>query len=85
MALLRLTSSWTIRTAMALATSPAAWPPMPSATMNRPSRLSMRKLSSLWFRTRPTSVAAKNRMLSSRGIAHRTPARNTSGSTTTVA
>ena len=54
----RFSSSWTVRTAMALATSPAAWPPMPSATMKRPSFLSTRKLSSLWSRTRPTSVAA---------------------------
>ena len=36
--------SWT---AIDDATSPAAWPPMPSATMNSRSFLSMRKLSSL--------------------------------------
>src|SRR5258706_5783743 len=33
---------------------------MPSATTNRRSFLSMRKLSSLWLRWRPTSVAAAN-------------------------
>src|SRR5262245_18072618 len=37
---------------------------MPSATRKRPSFLSTRKLSSLWSRTRPTSVAAKKRTTS---------------------
>ena len=40
--LLFLISSWMVRTAMALATSPAAWPPMPSATMKSASFLSTR-------------------------------------------
>ena len=31
-----------IRTAISLATSPAAWPPIPSATMNTPRSASMR-------------------------------------------
>ena len=53
-----------VRTASALATSPAAWPPMPSATTKSESFLSTRKLSSLCSRTRPTSVAAKKRMAS---------------------
>src|SRR5262249_39345672 len=52
-------TSRTSCTASDEATSPAAWPPMPSATMNRRSFLSMRKLSSLWSRCRPTSVAAQ--------------------------
>src|SRR5687768_16606479 len=44
--------------AIALATSPAAWPPMPSATMNSPrSRFALAyRLSSLSDRIRPTSV-----------------------------
>ena len=41
-------------TAMVLATSPAAWPPMPSATAKSGNR--MTKESSLWSRTQPTSV-----------------------------
>ena len=36
------------------ATSPAAWPPMPSATTN--SGGATTRLSSLWSRTHPTSV-----------------------------
>jgi len=42
-------------TVSALATSPAAWPPMPSATAS--TGRSARKESSLSLRTRPTSVA----------------------------
>src|SRR5258707_3712272 len=45
-----------ILTAISLATSPAAWPPIPSATMKRPCAQSRRKLSSLPDRTTPTSV-----------------------------
>src|SRR5690606_1687185 len=54
-----LTSSWRTRTASALATSPAACPPMPSHTTYSPSFLSTRKLSSLCSRLRPTSVSAE--------------------------
>src|SRR5262249_30624938 len=43
--------------AVALATSPARWPPIPSATATRPRRSAWsRKSSSLPSRTRPTSV-----------------------------
>ncbi len=55
-------ASRTVRTAMLEATSPAAWPPMPSATMKRLSFLSTRNASSLWSRTRPTSEAGQKRM-----------------------
>src|SRR5271157_3018557 len=47
----------TASTAMRLATSPAAWPPIPSHTTKMPSRSSYPKLSSLDARTRPTSVS----------------------------
>ena len=43
-----------VSTAMELATSPAAWPPMPSQTAKSGAR--RRKESSLWPRTRPTSL-----------------------------
>ena len=42
--------------AISLATSPASWPPMPSATTN--SGVAAMKLSSLCSRTQPTSVRA---------------------------
>ena len=47
-------------TAISLATSPAAWPPMPSATMNSPRfpRAATAKLSSFPDRIMPTSVRA---------------------------
>src|SRR5688572_11232186 len=41
------------------ATSPEAWPPIPSATTKSESFLSTRKLSSLISRFLPTSVAAQ--------------------------
>ena len=44
-----------VATATWLATSPAAWPPMPSATANTGS--ATRRLSSLAVRTRPVSVS----------------------------
>src|SRR4051794_24769698 len=44
---------------MSEATSPDAWPPMPSATTKSDNFLSTRKLSSLASRLRPTSVAAQ--------------------------
>src|SRR5262249_43736870 len=43
--------------ASADATSPALWPPMPSATAYRPSRSSTSMPSSLWSRTLPRCVA----------------------------
>src|SRR5215472_16067552 len=43
-------------TPILLATSPAAWPPMPSQTTKMPWRESKPKLSSLFVRTHPTSV-----------------------------
>src|SRR6059058_3366071 len=46
-------------TACALATSPAACPPMPSATAYSPRSLSTRKASSLCLRLCPTSVRAQ--------------------------
>ena len=46
-------------TATCDATSPDAWPPMPSATTNSDNFLSTRKLSSLISRFLPTSVAAQ--------------------------
>src|SRR5262245_29953994 len=48
-----------VSTVIRAATSPAAWPPMPSATMKRPSERSTAKASSLCFRLRPTSVSPK--------------------------
>ena len=45
-----------VSTAILAATSPAAWPPMPSATTKRPSEMSMTNESSLCFRFRPMSV-----------------------------
>src|SRR5438309_9134854 len=44
--------------AVALATSPARWPPIPSATAHRPAASSTRMLSSFSGRPRPTSVRA---------------------------
>jgi hypothetical protein len=55
-------------TAMLLATSPAACPPIPSATMNSPMPSSTRKLSSFASRTRPTSVLGQKRIACSRCI-----------------
>ena len=48
--------AFSLSTVMAIsdATSPAAWPPMPSATAN--SGGATMRLSSLWSRTQPTSV-----------------------------
>ena len=51
-------SSASTFTAISEATSPAAWPPMPSATAN--SGGATTKLSSLWSRTQPTSVRLPN-------------------------
>ena len=48
-----------IRTAISLATSPAAWPPIPSATMKNPLTGSMYAESSLCSRTTPTSVTSQ--------------------------
>src|SRR5450759_3815753 len=45
-----------VSTAILAATSPAAWPPIPSATTKSPSPMSMTNESSLWRRFRPTSV-----------------------------
>src|SRR5262249_51475006 len=45
-----------ISTAIVLATSPPAWPPMPSATTNSDSSGKRPRASSLWSRLRPTSV-----------------------------
>jgi hypothetical protein len=50
--------STTVSTASALATSPEAWPPMPSDKTKSSSEGSARKLSSLFLRTRPTSLRA---------------------------
>src|SRR5216117_3477897 len=44
---------------MSEATSPEAWPPIPSATTKSDNFLSTKKLSSLASRLRPTSVAAQ--------------------------
>ena len=49
-----------VSTAIELATSPAAWPPMPSHTAKQGVR--MRNESSLWLRTRPTSERAPQAM-----------------------
>ncbi len=45
--------------AMPLATSPALWPPMPSARMHSPRAASKATESSFWLRARPGSVAEK--------------------------
>jgi hypothetical protein len=45
-----------VSTVILEATSPAAWPPIPSATMKSPSLTSEAKASSLCLRLRPTSV-----------------------------
>ena len=50
------TSSRISATAMPLATSPALYPPMPSASTASPISVSMARLSSLWERTMPGSV-----------------------------
>ena len=50
-------------TAIDEATSPAAWPPMPSATMNSRSFLSMRKLSSLCVALPPDVGRCRERQL----------------------
>src|SRR5262245_4042961 len=65
-----LRSSWT---AIWLATSPAACPPIPSATTNRLTFLSTRKLSSLWSRCLHASVAAQNLVSSGVGVTIITP------------
>src|SRR3954468_2102656 len=70
--------SWT---AIEDATSPAACPPIPSATRNRRSFLSMRKLSSLCVRCRPISVAAAN----VRSITHSGNTRPVDGQTASAA
>ena len=49
-----------VSTAIAEATSPAAWPPMPSHTAKTGAR--KRKESSLWARTKPTSERAPHEM-----------------------
>ncbi len=49
-----------VSTAIELATSPAAWPPMPSHTAKHGVR--MRNESSLWLLTRPTSERAPHEM-----------------------
>src|SRR5688572_16188205 len=48
-----------VSTVIFAATYPAAWPPMPSATMKRPSETSSAYASSLCFLFRPTSVRPK--------------------------
>src|SRR6185503_17895810 len=58
--------STTVSTAMRLATSPEAWPPMPSATIASRSSTGRCSASSLWLRVTPTwvSPAKRTRMLS---------------------
>ena len=48
-----------VSTVILAATSPAAWPPIPSATTKRPSSLSNERASSLCLRFLPTSVRPK--------------------------
>ncbi len=55
--------SFTVSTAIALATSPAAWPPMPSATMKNCDEGSTCAESSLCSRTTPISVTMVARSL----------------------
>src|SRR5512143_779516 len=59
----RATNSQIAATATREATSPAAWPPMPSATTNRFCSGSATIESSLPFRLRPTSLRASLRTL----------------------
>ena len=66
-----------VSTAILLATSPAAWPPMPSHTQNSGART--RKESSFWPRTRPTSERAPQERASEQPVEVEAPARLTTG------
>ena len=66
-----------VSTAMELATSPAACPPMPSHTAN--SGVRSRNESSLWLRTRPTSERAPHEMKALLPEAVSAPARPSTG------
>ena len=66
-----------VSTAIELATSPAAWPPMPSHTAKHGVR--MRNESSLWLLTRPTSERAPHEMNAFLPLVASAPARPSTG------
>src|SRR5262245_53127488 len=71
----RFTTLSTTSTQSCDACAPPACPPMPSATRYSPSCASTRWLSSLWLRTRPTSVAGQA-MIRTSPAAYHTRRRN---------